>query len=37
MDAEVHFLEPVAAAPDARRRMAEASRTRIVATLGYGD
>lgn len=37
MDAEVHFLEPVAAVPDARRRMAEASRARIVETLGYGD
>ncbi len=37
MDAEVHFLEPVAAAPEARRRMAEESRTRIVAVLGYGN
>jgi 1-acyl-sn-glycerol-3-phosphate acyltransferase len=37
MDAEVHFLEPVAATPDARRRMAEASRARIVERLGYGD
>jgi 1-acyl-sn-glycerol-3-phosphate acyltransferase len=37
MDAEVHFLEPVAAMPDARRKMAEESRARIVATLGYGD
>lgn len=36
MDAEVHFLEPVAATPDARRRMAEESRARIVAALGYG-
>lgn len=37
MDAEVHFLEPVDATPDARRRMAEESRARIVAALGYGD
>jgi 1-acyl-sn-glycerol-3-phosphate acyltransferase len=37
MDAEVHFLEPVPASPDARRRMAELSRARIVQTLGYGD
>ena len=37
MDAEIHFLEPVAATPDARRRMAERSRERIVRELGYGD
>jgi 1-acyl-sn-glycerol-3-phosphate acyltransferase len=37
MDAEVHFLEPVAPTPDARRRMAEESRARIVRELGYGD
>ena len=37
MDAEIHFLEPVAATPDARRRMAEQSRARIVGALGYGD
>jgi 1-acyl-sn-glycerol-3-phosphate acyltransferase len=37
MDAEIHFLEPVAASPDARRRMAEQSRERIVRELGYGD
>jgi 1-acyl-sn-glycerol-3-phosphate acyltransferase len=37
MDAEIHFLEPVAATPEARRRMAEESRARIVRTLGYGD
>jgi 1-acyl-sn-glycerol-3-phosphate acyltransferase len=37
LDAEVHFLEPVPATPDARRRMAEESRARIVKTLGYGD
>jgi len=37
MDAEVHFLEPVPATPDARRRMAEESRARIVRLLGYGD
>jgi 1-acyl-sn-glycerol-3-phosphate acyltransferase len=37
MDAEVHFLEPVEATPDARRRMAEESRARIVRALGYGD
>jgi 1-acyl-sn-glycerol-3-phosphate acyltransferase len=34
MDAEVHFLTPVPAAPDARRRMAELSRERIAAALG---
>jgi 1-acyl-sn-glycerol-3-phosphate acyltransferase len=37
MDAEVHFLEAVPATPDARRRMAEESRARIVQALGYGD
>lgn len=37
MDAQVHFLEPVPATPDARRRMAEESRARIVRSLGYGD
>jgi 1-acyl-sn-glycerol-3-phosphate acyltransferase len=37
MDAEIHFLERVPATPDARRRMAEESRARIVQTLGYGD
>ena len=37
MEAEIHFLEPVAATPDARRRMAEQSRERIVRELGYGD
>lgn len=37
MDAEIHFLEPVPATPEARRRMAELSRARIVQTLGYGD
>lgn len=33
MDAEVHFLEPVPAMPDARRRMADLSRERIAAAL----
>ncbi|WP_449427019.1 lysophospholipid acyltransferase family protein [Rhodanobacter umsongensis] len=33
MDAEVHFLAPVPASPDARRRMAEQSRERIDAAL----
>ncbi|MCW8806816.1 MAG: 1-acyl-sn-glycerol-3-phosphate acyltransferase [Rhodanobacter sp.] len=33
MDAEVHFLLPVPASPDARRRMAELSRERIAAAL----
>ncbi|MBB3226579.1 1-acyl-sn-glycerol-3-phosphate acyltransferase [Luteibacter sp. Sphag1AF] len=33
LDAEVHFLEPVPATPDARRRMAETSRERIAAAL----
>ncbi|WP_267225721.1 lysophospholipid acyltransferase family protein [Dyella silvae] len=33
MDAEVHFLEPVPATPDARRRMAELSRERIAVAL----
>lgn len=37
MDAEVHFLDPVPATPDARRRMAEESRARIVRLLGYGE
>ncbi|HET9033845.1 MAG TPA: lysophospholipid acyltransferase family protein [Dokdonella sp.] len=37
MDAEVHFLEAVESTPDARRRMAEESRARIVRALGYGD
>lgn len=37
MDAEVHFLDVVESTPDARRRMAEQSRARIVHTLGYGD
>lgn len=37
MDAEVHFLPPIENVPDARRRMAEASRAAIVAELGYGD
>lgn len=37
MDAEVHFLEPVDATPEARRRMAEESRARIVNALGYGE
>lgn len=35
MDAEVHFLEPVESTPDARRRMAEESRARIVQAVGY--
>jgi hypothetical protein len=33
LDAEVHFLTPVPASPDARRRMAEQSRERIDAAL----
>jgi 1-acyl-sn-glycerol-3-phosphate acyltransferase len=33
MDAEVHFLAPVPASPEARRRMAELSRERIDAAL----
>ncbi|MFC4765473.1 lysophospholipid acyltransferase family protein [Dyella koreensis] len=33
LDAEVHFLEPVPAMPEARRRMAELSRERIAAAL----
>ncbi|WP_266168629.1 lysophospholipid acyltransferase family protein [Dyella subtropica] len=33
LDAEVHFLAPVPATPDARRRMAELSRERIAAAL----
>ncbi len=32
--AEVHFLEPVAASDDGRRRMADACRERIVAAMG---
>lgn len=34
LDAEVHFLEPVASTPDARRRMADAARARIDDSLG---
>jgi 1-acyl-sn-glycerol-3-phosphate acyltransferase len=37
MDAEIHFLEPIEATPEARRRMAEESRARIVRALGHGD
>ena len=37
LDAEVHFLDPVPATPDARRRMAVESRARIVRLLGYGE
>jgi lyso-ornithine lipid O-acyltransferase len=33
MDAEVHFLEPVAASQDGRRRMAELARERIAVAL----
>lgn len=33
MDAEVHFLAPVPASPDARRRMAEQSREQIAVAL----
>lgn len=33
MDAEVHFLEPVPASPDARRHMADGARERIAAAL----
>ena len=33
LDAEVHFLAPVPAMPEARRRMAELSRARIAAAL----
>ena len=33
MDAEVHFLQPVPASPDARRKMAELSRDRIAVAL----
>ncbi len=33
LDAEVHFLTPVPASPDARRRMAELARERIGAAL----
>ena len=33
LDAEVHFLAPVAAMPDARRRMAETARERIAQAL----
>jgi 1-acyl-sn-glycerol-3-phosphate acyltransferase len=37
LDAEVHFLEPVALAGDGRRQIAEAARARIGAALGYAD
>lgn len=33
MDAEIHFLAPVPSTPDARRRMAELSRERILVAL----
>ncbi|HEY0178266.1 MAG TPA: lysophospholipid acyltransferase family protein [Dokdonella sp.] len=36
-DAEIHYLEPVPATPDARRRMAEESRARIAHRLGYTE
>ena len=32
--AEVHFLEPVAASEDGRRRMADSCRERIIAAMG---
>ena len=32
--AEVHFLEPVAASEEGRRRMAETCRERIIAAMG---
>ena len=35
MDAEVHFLATIEAAPDARRRMAEESRACIAKALGH--
>ena len=34
MDAEVHFLEPVAVTDEGRRQIAETARTRIAAALG---
>jgi len=37
MDAEVHFLDAVEATPEARRRMAEESRARIVRALGHDE
>jgi 1-acyl-sn-glycerol-3-phosphate acyltransferase len=33
LDAEVHFLKPIAAMPEARRRMAELARERIAEAL----
>lgn len=35
MDAEVHFLEPVAVNDEGRRQIAEAARARIASALGY--
>jgi 1-acyl-sn-glycerol-3-phosphate acyltransferase len=35
MEAEVHFLEPVAIGDAGRRQAAEAARARIAAALGY--
>src|SRR6185437_11220069 len=35
IDAEVHFLEPVTATEEGRRRMADTARARIAAALGY--
>lgn len=35
VDAQVHFLEPVKAGGEGRRRMADSARARIAAALGY--
>jgi hypothetical protein len=35
MVAEVHFLEPVEAGSDGRRRLAERARERIALVLGH--
>ncbi len=35
--AEVHFLEPVPVNPEGRRRMADATRRRIIAALDFGQ
>lgn len=37
MDAEVHFLEPVAAGEEGRRQIADTARARIAAALGYRE
>lgn len=37
MQAEVHFLEPLAPSTEGRKRIAESARARIVQALGHGE